>query len=557
MKKTGVFFYIKQFQLSVVLPMNIRGVSLPKIRFAILLFLQLVSLCLCCTVGAVVQKERYNIIYLLSSDLERVLDYKDELDGVFDAELLRKIKVMGCGDQYALVFDGNDSAATVSKTLIEHGNILNKAGFDEPYATRELNFHRLYNVSYGIGPNLEPLKKRYDLLYNLFGGDIHSNLFIERTDYGNYVLVYRYRGRKAETAKIAKKHSRFLRKKRISASLAAENNNVIVYGESSLINDEAFLRTVTDKKTGKQAVATSRENLKKETKSGTGNVVRHIKAVVRAKKSTISTSPVMQTVPGYVRLEENIESYIGKLRRKRRILRDESTGWAVYDLVKNQMVVDINADRAFQAASMIKPFVALAFFHQVKAGKFKYGPKSRRKMAAMIQRSSNSATNWVMRQVGGPRICDAILRKYYSHIFQNTKIKEYIPPGGKTYLNSASPSDYVRFLRKLWDKKLPYSREIRRLMALPGRDRIYNGTPIPKGTLVYNKTGSTAHLCGDMGILVPKTKKGGRYPYIIVGVVERRSRPSNYGHWMDSRGKIIREVSTMVYKGMKKTHLLR
>ena len=54
----------------------------------------------------------------------------------------------------------------------------------------------------------------------------------------------------------------------------------------------------------------------------------------------------------------------------------------VYDLEKNKSVVDINADKEFQAASMIKPFVALAFFHQVKLGKLKYGPKSRRKMAS-------------------------------------------------------------------------------------------------------------------------------------------------------------------------------
>ncbi len=93
-------------------------------------------------------------------------------------------------------------------------------------------------------------------------------------------------------------------------------------------------------------------------------------------------------------------------------------------------------------------------------------------------------------------------------------------------------------------------------MALPGRDRLYHGTPIPRGTLVYNKTGSTAHLCGDMGILVPKTTRGRRYPYVIVGVIEKKSRPSNYGRWVASRSKVIREVSTIVYKEMKKEHRL-
>ena len=178
-------------------------------------------------------------------------------------------------------------------------------------------------------------------------------------------------------------------------------------------------------------------------------------------------------------------------------------------------------------------------------------------MEAMIQRSSNSATNWVMRQVGGPHSCQKLLLSNYPHIFKNTVINEYIPAGGRTYKNSSLPSDYIRFLRELWNNKLPYNKEIRRVMALPGRDRLYHGTPIPQGTLVYNKTGSTAHLIGDMGILVPKTVNGGRYPYAIVGLIERSSRPSNYRNWMINRSNVIREVSTLVYKEMKKEHHLR
>lgn len=177
-------------------------------------------------------------------------------------------------------------------------------------------------------------------------------------------------------------------------------------------------------------------------------------------------------------------------------------------------------------------------------------------MEAMIQRSSNSATNWAMRQVGGPAQCANILKQNYSQIFKTTKIKEYIPAGGRTYLNSASPSDYVRFLKALWIEELPKGKEIRRLMALPGRDRLYYGTAIPRGTLVYNKTGSTGHLCGDMGILVPKNKRGGRFPYVIVGIIERRSKASDYGQWMHSRSRVIREVSTLVYKELKKEHQL-
>ena len=226
------------------------------------------------------------------------------------------------------------------------------------------------------------------------------------------------------------------------------------------------------------------------------------------------------------------------------------------DLTNGKSVVDINANQVFQAASMIKPFIALAFFHQAKEGKFIYGPKSRIKMERMIQRSDNAATNWVMRVAGGPAKCEEILRRHYNHIFKETKIIEYIPAGGKTYKNSAIPSDYVRFLQALWKNELPYGKEMRRLMSLPGRDRLYNGTPIPQGTLVYNKTGSTAYLCGDMGILVPRDKKGRRYPYVLVGIIERSSRPKNYGNWMLSRGNVIRKVSTIVYEEMKRQYQL-
>jgi len=486
------------------------------------------------------KKDKYDIIYILTGDLERVLDYKEELEAVFDAKVRKKLKIVGRGGEYALIYDGNDSASTVTKTLINHSELLNAAGLDEPYATKEQNFHSLYNVSYGMGPNLEPLKKRYEQIYGCLGKDVKNDLFIEKTDFGNYALIYRRRGDKKSTIRVAKKHAKILRSKRISTSITRENNNLVMYGESSLIDeagaDKPIICDLPGRITKKPEVA-------------------KIVATSKAHKVKPKTKPAFSSST-VSRFERSIEKYINKLRRKGRISKDESTGWMVYDLETNKSVIDINADQEFQAASMIKPFVALAFFHQVKVGKIKYGPKSRRKMEAMIQRSSNSATNWVMRQVGGPAKCERILKRHFGRIFKKTEIKEYIPAGGRTYLNSAPPSDYVRFLKALWNKELPKGKEIRRLMAMPGRDRLYHGTSIPKGTLVYNKTGSTGHLIGDMGILVPKTKKGGRFPYVIVGIIERRSKARNYGRWADSRSRVIREVSTLVYKELKKEHQL-
>jgi beta-lactamase class A len=254
-------------------------------------------------------------------------------------------------------------------------------------------------------------------------------------------------------------------------------------------------------------------------------------------------------------LESAVEHFIKQQRRRGHLASDERTGWLVYDFSTGEKLVTINEDAQFQAASLIKPFLALAFFHRVKEGRFIYGPKSRRHMTRMIHWSNNASTNWIMRQLGGPGSVQRILETQYQGIFQDTKIVEYIPPGGRSYRNKASVGDYSRFLRSLWREKIPGAREIRRLMALPGRDRIHSGVShIPKGTEVYNKTGSTARLCGDMGILIVKGPTGKRYPYAVIGVIEKRHRARNYTTWIRARGDIIREVSDLVYKGIAQHH---
>ena len=336
------------------------------------------------------------------------------------------------------------------------------------------DYHGLYNVSYGLGPNLDALKRTYTRIYRYLGQEVGKNLFIEQTDSGNYTLIYRRRGDKKSTLRVAGRHARLLRKKHITASITPENNNPVIFGESSHLDD-------TEEPAAQTAPAEIAAQL-----------------LIQQVITPSDTKTVVNPEQDDTDFERHIEAFIKELRAKGKITQDEITGWMVYDFTRDQCLVDINANQVFQAASMIKPFVALAFFHRVKTGRLIYGPKSRRKMEAMIQRSNNAATNWVMRQVGGPARCEAILRQEYGQIFKKTEIKEYIPANGRTYRNCALPADYVRFLRALWNNELPYGKELRRLMALPGHDRLYYGTPIPQGTLVYNKTGSTAHLCASL-----------------------------------------------------------
>ena len=159
--------------------------------------------------------------------------------------------------------------------------------------------------------------------------------------------------------------------------------------------------------------------------------------------------------------------------------------------------------------------------------------------------------------MGGPQKVERLLKRHYPRIFEDTRLVEFIPANGRSYRNKASVHDYSRFLYAVWENSISGSSEIKRLMAMPGSDRIYTGArEIPKGTRVYNKTGSTARVCGDMGILSVKGRDGKRYPYTIVGVIEKQQRSENYTAWIRARSDVIRNVSSIVYQGIAQHHKL-
>jgi beta-lactamase class A len=254
-------------------------------------------------------------------------------------------------------------------------------------------------------------------------------------------------------------------------------------------------------------------------------------------------------------LQSSVEDYIGRLRLEGKIKDDERTAWSVYDFTSGEKLVSINEDDQFEAASMVKLFIAAAFFFKVEQGELIFGNRSRRHMELAIQHSNNASTNWMLRKIGGPIATQRILKRNYPDIFQDTRIVEYIPRGGRTYLNKASPHDYSRFLRAVWNEDISGAREIKRLMGLPGPDRIRTGIQgIPAGTRVYNKTGSTARVCGDVGILIAKGPDGKRYPYTVIGIIEKGKRARKYTTWIRSRGDVIRNVSRIIYHGIARRY---
>jgi len=259
----------------------------------------------------------------------------------------------------------------------------------------------------------------------------------------------------------------------------------------------------------------------------------------------------------------DIERYIKGLRQAGRIKSNERTAWLIYDFTTRQYLVTINATRSHQSASMVKPFIALAFFHKVREGKLQYTAFHRSRMEAMIQRSNNKATNYfigLLNRVSrrsGPAEAERTLKRYHPDIFRHTRIVERIPGGGRTYRNKASALDYHRFLHALWYNRLPFSMELKRLMNLPNRDRVYSGAHgVARQTWVIDKTGTTARLCGDMGILIAQGRNGRRYPYTFVGIIEKSRSAGNYRAWKDDRGDVIREVSSLAYGHLQRIHNL-
>lgn len=280
---------------------------------------------------------------------------------------------------------------------------------------------------------------------------------------------------------------------------------------------------------------------------------------------TLSGLPL--TAPAAVslelRLETKINAFIKELRWRGSLVPDETTAWSVYDLTLERKLVSINENTPYQSASMIKPFVALAYFLKVRENNalFKYEAQQRQIMADMLQHSSNTATNYFINALssrsGEPREVERILKKHAPDIFRETLIVERIPANGRTYENKASARDYERFLHALWHDRFPYSAELKELMQLPNRDRITTGArQVAPETRILDKTGTTARLCGNMGIVVAKGRNGGSYPYIFVAIIEKDSRTENYGDWSSSRGNIIREVSNIVYMELKPVHEL-
>jgi beta-lactamase class A len=403
-----------------------------------------------------------------------------------------------------------------------------------------------YDVSYVWSNSLDGVRDYRKKVIGVLGRSIDKNLKVVTRN--NLIgLVYVRHGDSTGANRVAKSHSRLLTARGLDAASPIRSENWTYVGDAGSTRTVAAAPAASSPTVAKTAAAVEKSQV--STSASTASTPT---AAPESRRSRMTGKERSREIHD---LEAAVEAYIDHLRQQGKLGPDERTGWSVYDFTTGEKLVTINEDEQFQTASLVKPFIAAAFFAKVEKGQLTYTRESRRQMERMIQHSNNASTNWIMRRVGGPQEVQRILKQQYPGIFQEIHLVEYIPAGGKTYRNKASVHDYSRFLYALWKEDIAGAREIKRLMALPGRDRIYTGVRgVPKGTKVYNKTGSTARICGDMGILNVKGADGKWYPYTVIGIIEKEQNAENYTSWIRSRGNIIRSVSSLIYQTIAENH---
>lgn len=251
-------------------------------------------------------------------------------------------------------------------------------------------------------------------------------------------------------------------------------------------------------------------------------------------------------------LEAIIDKFVKKFRPRGGLTYSDQTSFVVYDLSNDVKLVSINEETSRMAASLIKNFVMLVYFHEVKHGRLQHTNRNIYHLERMIRYSSNDSTNYFIRLIGGPRRVQGKLKANYP-FFKQTKIVETIPKNGRTYKNLTSARDLNKFYVQMWKKNLPFSDKMKYYLELPNGDYIYKKTHIPASAKVYNKTGTVYGLIGDSGIIEIRDSKGRLKPYVFTGLIEDKSKTNSrrrrisFGAWVGQRANVLRRVSEKVY----------
>jgi beta-lactamase class A len=201
--------------------------------------------------------------------------------------------------------------------------------------------------------------------------------------------------------------------------------------------------------------------------------------------------------------------------------------------------VDINADKVFPTASIIKLPVMYQVFRRAEkglidlndrmsltsyyvsggSGSLQYSPigtslSVRRLANRMIQESDNSATNMLLSSVGGMNELNREMKRWG---LKNTSFSEWLPDLNGT--NVSTPKEMGTLLYNISNSDLlsiQSKAEIINIMShVRNRNLIQAG--LPDSARFIHKTGDIGHMLGDAGVVaLPDGRK-----YIVVMMVER------------------------------------
>ena len=390
---------------------------------------------------------------------------------------------------------------------------------------------RTYDVSYFWGSKQQSAEAYASKVKQVLGPDIAKQIKVVRNAKGQYGVIYNQDGNYERIRRVAMNHAKLLYQAGVTKAKG--------YDAAFPIPDQHYPSASSKGPSSKPKPKPS----------------------VPSKKPPSKQRPQPQRLDATLdsNLEASIDRYIKGLRFKGILANTDRTSFVVYDVTKQKKVVSINEDQTMMAASLIKNFIMLAYFHEVKHKRLEHTAENRLKLRQMIQRSANTSTNYFIRLLGGPRGVERILKWNYPY-FKKTRIVEYIPVNGRTYRNTTSAHELNIFYNQLWLGNLPYSNKMKYYLGLPNGDRIHDKTCIPSNVRVYHKTGTVYGLVGDSGVLAIIDSQGKQRAYIFTGMIEDQTKTSNrnrseaFWSWVGRRSNTLRRVSEAVYEYIYEVH---
>lgn len=282
------------------------------------------------------------------------------------------------------------------------------------------------------------------------------------------------------------------------------------------------------------------------------------KSAGQPNQAQVNNSAGVAASIGSVRMGREMTDLVTKVTPMVSGLTDLVPGVFLMDL-DNSNFFSFNGTNTFSAASMIKLPILVAFFQDVDAGKIKldemlviqevdlaegsgemqYAGTGTQYTALetatnMIITSDNTATNMIMRRIGG---IETLNQRFRQWGMQQTLMRKPLPDLEGT--NTTSPKELVSLLALLNEGKL---------VSMKSRDRLFDimrrtttDTLLPSvmspGSTAAHKTGDIGSMVGDVGVIdLPSGRR-----YAIAAMVKR---PHNDGRAQD----LIRQIAAVSYE---------